>query len=167
MKRLARISRILEVPLQSTANVVIFVIMAMVFVGVVARYVFGVAYSLLDGFAVLFFVWTCYLMIAVVSRHRQHIKVDFLTSRVPGRYRTLMLALSDISTLAFSVILGWSGIKLAVVYRELGMLSPEIYIPYWIVRLGVPLGMAFLAFFSVAHLINDILTLIKGKGEPD
>lgn len=168
MKNLARVSRILEVPLESVSNIMLALITVMIFVEVISRYVFGVSHGFLEEFSRWFCVCICYLMIGVIEKNRRHVRVDFLSTRLPERYQTLILVVTDIATLALCGFLCWSGIELAQSYRELGILSTtEIQIPLWIVRLSVPLGAAFLAFFSVEHLIGDICSLSKHAGEID
>jgi TRAP-type C4-dicarboxylate transport system permease small subunit len=39
------------------------------------------------------------------------------------------------------------------------------FLPVWIVRISVPLGAFFLAFFSIEHLVDDVRHLIKRTGE--
>lgn len=168
MQKLGRVSRILEAPLESVSCILMILILALVFSEVVARYIFGQSYGFLEEFSKWSQIWFTYLMLGVIENRRRHIAIDILPRRLSGRYKTLLLIALDIVSLVFCVVLFWSGLEMVLVVKGLGEVTAlAIRIPMWIVRLCVPLGAIFLAFFSINNLFTDIHSLAKYKGNKE
>lgn len=162
MKKLSLVSRIAETALIPVSNVLLIGITIMVFAEVVTRYVFGQCYGFLEEFSTWSQVWFTYLLMGVVAKARQHIAVDILPRRLSERQKTAWLISADIVTLVFAIVLGWSGVEVCQNLKELELISATtIPTPVWIVRLCIPLGAAFLAFFSIEQLAADIGSLGK------
>ena len=168
MRKLETVSRKLEGPLQVASNIFLILILAFVFSEVVSRYIFAQSHGFMEDFSKWSQIWLAYLMLGVIDRGRRHIAVDVLPRRLPERYKTALLIVLDIVVLSFAIILCWSGIESTIVIKKLGLLSgTEINTPMWIVRLCVPLGAMFLAFFSIQHLATDIVSLGKHRGSEE
>lgn len=159
-------SRILEAPLESVSCILMILILALVFSEVVARYLFGQSYGFMEEFSKWSQIWFGYLMLGVIENRRRHIAVDILPRRLSGGYKTLLLVVLDIISLVFCAVLFWSGLEFSLVVKGLGEVTAlAISVPMWIVRLCVPLGTIFLAFFSIEHLVTDIRSLGKHPGD--
>lgn len=162
MGKLGRLSRTLEGSIESVSSLLLLLILILVFAEVVLRYIFGLSYSFIENFSKWSQIWVAYLMIGVVEKGRRHITIDFLARRLPEKYKALLLIVLDIITLVFCIILFWSGLEFSQIVKGLNVISTtEVSIPMWIVRLCIPLGAVFLAFFSVEHLAADIRSLGK------
>lgn len=160
MEKLNKVSRILEVPLEFVSGVFLLLILAFVFIQVISRYIFEASHGLMEEFSRWFQIWLAYLMIGVVEKRRRHIAIDILPSRLSGKLKIILMIVISIANLIFAIILFWAGIELTQLLRQTGVLSQTgIPTPMWIVRLCVPLGAIFLAFFCIEHLINDIRSL--------
>ena len=162
MRKLGTVSRIIEKPLLAASNVLMGLIIILIFTEVVSRYIFGQSHGFMEEFSKWSQIWITYLMLAVVEKGRRHITVDVLFRRLPTRYQTILLVTIDIITLFFAIALVWSGVEFCQIVKALDYTTAlEISVPMWIVRLCVPIGGIFLAFFSFEHLISDIRSLDK------
>jgi len=168
MGKLSRGSQILQIPLESLANILMILIMALVFVEVISRYIFGQSHGFMEEFSKWSQIWFTFLMIGVVEKGRRHIAVDILPRKIPQKYVPLLLIVLDIVILIFAIFLWQSGFEGVLVSKEMGTVSAaEIPLPTWIVLLCVPIGATFLAFFSVEHLAADVRSLAKRTGREE
>ena len=166
MKKLEAVSRKLEAPLQRASIVLLALILVLIFVEVITRYIFGQSHGFMEEFSKWAQVWLACLMLGVIARGRRHIAIDILPRRLPERYKPALFLVSDIALLGFAIVLFWSGIEAIVAIKEGGFLSrTEMSFPLWIVKLCIPLGVIFLAFFAVHLLVMDIASLGKRKGD--
>jgi len=160
VKKLVGLSNVLETATRWVSNILLAVMLVFVFVEVVNRYFFGISHSILATVAQWSLVWVAYLMVGVVEKSRLHVKIDLLPRRLPERCQVIFLLVADTAVTTLCIFLVWSGISLAQMTRQTGLLSiTEVPIPMWIVGLCVPLGAILLGFFSVEHLIADIGSL--------
>jgi len=140
--------------------------MVLVFAETISRYVFGISHEFVPAISSWLMVWVTYLMLGVILKTREHINVDILPTRIPPRYRTPLLISFDIISLIFAGLLCFGGIKYDLIVKQLDIHVVTVqFFPVWIVRISVPLGAFFLAFFSIEHLVNEVRYLVKGTGE--
>lgn len=168
MRKLERMSQQLAVALKAASNILLIAIVVFIFVEVVSRYIFGECRAFMEEFSKWWQVWLTYLMLGVITKGRRHISIDILPRRLPERYKPILFLVFDIAILGFAIVLGWSGIQSTIQLKELWLVSAtEIVIPMWIVRLCIPLGAMFLAFFSIERLAIDIVSLGKHAGDKE
>ena len=166
MGKLRRISRILEAPIELVSGIFLLLILTFVFAEVISRYVFAASHGFMEEISRWFQIWIAYLMLGVIEKRRRHIAIDILPGRLSGRYKHVLMIIISMMNLIVAVVLGWAGIELIYLLKQTGVLSQtNIPTPMWIVRICMPLGAAFLAFFSIEHLIDDIRSLITHKKE--
>lgn len=107
-----------------------------------------------------------FFMLGVALKAREHISVDTLPTRLPPKYRIPLLTSFDIISLIFAVLLCFGGIQYDLMVKHLHIYVVTVqFIPVWIIRLCVPMGGFFLAFFSIEHLIIDMQHLMKPNRE--
>ena len=166
MSRLAAISKVLNIFCRSMAAVVMLAIMVLVFAEAVSRYVFGISHEFVPAVSSWLMVWLTYLMLGVILKAREHINVDILPTKIPEKYRAALLTFFDAISLIFAILLFFGGLRYDLMVRHSGIYTVTVQsVPMWIVRLCVPLGGAFLAFFSIEHLITDAQRIMKRGGE--
>lgn len=151
---------------RSAAGAVILIIMVLVFAEVISRYVFGLSHEFVPAISSWCMVWMTYFMLGVILKARQHISIDVLPTKLPPKYRTPLLTFFDIVSLMFAILLCYGGIQYDLMVKQSDIYAVTVqFIPMWIVRICVPLGGVFLAFFSAEHLISDVQYLMKRRGE--
>lgn len=164
MGKLSKVSRILEAPLELVSGIFLLLILTFVFIEVISRYVFAASHGFMEEFSRWFQVWIAFMMLGVIEKRRRHIAIDILPGRLSGKYKNALMIVISIMNLIVAIVLGWAGIELTQLLRQTGVLSQtNIPTPMWIIRICVPLGAVFLAFFSIEHLITDIRSLVRQK----
>jgi C4-dicarboxylate transporter DctQ subunit len=162
MQVLHKISRRLESHTELISGFFLILILAFVFLEVVSRYIFAASHGFMEEFSRWFQIWLAYLMLGVVEKRRRHIAIDILPGMLTGKTRDLLMIAISILNLIVAVVLCYAGIMLTQLLKQTGVLSQTaIPTPMWIVRLCIPLGAIFLAFFSIEHIVSDIRNLIS------
>jgi TRAP-type C4-dicarboxylate transport system permease small subunit len=166
LRNLAAVSRVVGTFCRSVAGVIMLAIMVIVFAETISRYFFGISHEFVPAISSWLMVWVTYFMLGVVLKTREHINVDILPTRIPPKYRSTLFLAFDIISLTFAFFLGLGGIKYDLIVKQLDIhVVNAQFIPVWIVRICVPLGAIFLAFFSFEHLVDDVRHMVKRSGE--
>lgn len=127
--------------------------MTIIFIQVLARYVFNYSLSWSEEIGRYCFVWISFLGFAAAFKSGAHIALDILLKMLRGvPYKTLKL-INGLLTVALSLTVLTSGIKLL----RLGMRqkSPALDIPMHLVYLVVPACGLFLLYFSLRALFSS------------
>jgi C4-dicarboxylate transporter DctQ subunit len=165
LRALAAIDRVFTIIGRSAAGIAMLIIMVLVFGEIVSRYVFGVSHEFVPAISSWAMVWMTYFMLGVILKAREHISIDILPTRLSPRHRAILLTFIDIVSLAFAVLLCYGGLRYDLMVKQSNIYVVTVqFVPVWIVRICVPLGGFFLAFFSCEHLVYDA-RLLAGRGE--
>ena len=127
---------------------------------VVMRYFLGQPQPWVDEAVGWLLVVIVMLAIPEVQRRGDHIGIDFLSSRVSGAGRRLVLAFGLLMVVASAVILVLEGIEMVAFSRMIGVLSNQIpEVPLWLVQAFVPIGFALMLLVAGAQLVCLMLGL--------
>jgi len=132
-----------------------------IFYQVFTRYVLGFSSAWTEEYARYTNVWITFLGVGLVSRTREHIRMDFLDylSGRLGRY--LILFFDTLLSVCFYGILGYEGAKLLqVTHRQI---APGLQISLSYVFVAIPIGCALLIVFSLEHLFRKTSDIRKGE----
>ncbi|MDO9025434.1 TRAP transporter large permease subunit [Zwartia sp.] len=120
------ISRCLK-PLEFISALLLVVIITMLFIGVVARYIFSVPIVWIDEVVSLSFLWLAMLGTAIAMHRNEHLRLSLFLEMMPKKIQGFVHALALVSIAAFLVAL----IHPAVIYaqEEWFVKSPALNIP--------------------------------------
>jgi len=120
---------------------VLFAVMVVVvFVNVVARYVFDSSIIASEELARYTFVWASFLGAIFVLNEDGHIGVDLVVKKLPSALRRVVLVFANVCMLALAGVCTWYGYILAE--STFGWPSPGMGIPYGIIELIIPISFA-------------------------
>lgn len=112
----------------------------LIFVQVIARYLFQSSLSWSEELARYIFVWQIWLGASMAVKHHKHIRVEFMATLVPPSVQKVMNLAAIVIWIAMSATLAWMGSQLAITLMQRGQLSPAMRIPmayaYWSVPVG-------------------------------
>ena len=147
--------------LSNAAENLLFVLFAgmvvIVFVNVVARYVFDSSIIVSEELARYFFVWASLLGAVFALAEGGHIGVDLVVKKLPPGLQRVVLVFASICMLGFCGICVWYGYILAE--GSFGWPSPATGIPYGIVGLIIPI--TFAAMFVI--VFRKTVALLRSK----
>ena len=138
----------------SVSDHILFILMAFIIVimfgQVLFRYIFNQSLSWSEELAKFIFVWLTFLGAAICLKERIHIGVEFLTDRLPVKWKRYFELFQTVLITLFNVAL--SVIGFCWVWEVSGTLSPA---------LSLPLNIVFYAALPVASVLSAIFGTIQ------
>lgn len=125
------------------------------FIGVVARYVFRHPLTFVDEIAPIFIVWSTLAGYSIALRKDEHIKMDILYMAVKSpRIRRFMDLFSYACGLLFSAFMMVYGFQSMMMQRNMHRVTQILEFPIWISYLVIPFIGAVLVIRYVGLMIR-------------
>jgi TRAP-type C4-dicarboxylate transport system permease small subunit len=142
----------IESGVRAVSAVVMFVSVVVIFVQVISRYIFNYTPPWSEELARTGNVWMTFLGIGMVSRAREHIRIDFVDYLFKEKGGYAFLVLEALASLAFFAFVGWEGYTtLRPVLRQT---MPGLQISLFWAYVVIPIGSVLLLVFTVDHLVK-------------
>jgi len=126
---------------------------------VAARYVFNSPIAWADELSRYAFIWLVFLGAAACTKRKRHIVINNLVLACPGRVQSLLRVLAHLATLVLMIVVLFYGWKLM---RNATQSTATLMIPKSIVYSVVPFSALLIILYSVADLLRDVKTLLRG-----
>lgn len=123
---------------------------------IVARATTGVGWAWGNGVVVMLTIWACFLAGAVGIELGDHIALDIVAKRLPGRSRNVIQILVDILLLVFVGTLFAFSLNYLVFLTQFGGTSLNTYLPAWVEFLGVPVSACLMTIHSLHQLVLHV-----------
>jgi TRAP-type C4-dicarboxylate transport system permease small subunit len=132
-----RIERLLDVVL----GLMLLTLALALFYQVFGRYVIGRAPAWTEEVARMLVAWMAMLGTGACLRNGGHVAVGVLVNSVTPRVRSILLAIRDIAVMATAGVMGWAGVRFAMLNadQESAALEIPMSIPYSAMALGAVL----------------------------
>lgn len=156
-KKRRSFGEILNVAAENVLFVLFTTMVVVVFVNVVARYVFNSSIIESEELARYCFVWASLLGAVLALNDNEHIGVDMAIKKLPPAARKIVLVFANLLILILTGICAWYGYVLAE--STFGWPSPATRIPYGIIGLIIPIS--FLAMFVI--VLKKTVALVRSK----
>lgn len=137
----------------------LFIGLAMLFYGVIMRYVFNEPIAWVDEISKYFIIWGTYIGMAVALRDNHHIRVDMLYSVVPDKFKKMMNLFADALGILFCGLLLIYGSELVLNKLQSGQESMDVGVPLWIVYSIMPIS----GFLFGVRFVESLIKHISGK----
>jgi TRAP-type C4-dicarboxylate transport system permease small subunit len=132
------------------------VMLALLFAQVVLRFVFSKSSPVIEEYSLYMFLYFVYLEYSNAILRDEHIKIEALLAKFPVILKVIVLLLTYVANIVFSVIMVKYGMMRAMDQLQLGTKSATLF-PLWIMTFSLPLGLGF----GVIRSIQRIYYLIK------
>jgi TRAP-type transport system small permease protein len=156
-KKAPALGKTLSAAAENLLFVLFAVMVVIVFINVIARYVFNNSITASEELARYAFVWSSFLGAIFVLNEGGHIGVDLVVKKLPPALRKIVLVFASVCMLALSGVCVWYGYVIAE--SSFGWPSPATGIPYGYVGLIVPI--TFAAMFVIEF--RKLIALIGSK----
>ena len=134
---------------------------SIMFVGVVARYIFHHPLTFVDEIAPIFIVWSTLIGYSIALRKDEHVKMDILYLAVKSpRIRMLMDLFSYVCGLLFSAFMMVYGYRSMMMQRDMHRVTQILEFPIWISYLVIP----FIGAVLIIRYIGLIIRLFRPGG---
>ena len=130
------------------------------FIQVIARYVFNNSLSWSEELARYLFIWLVFIGISYGAKQMKHLRIDVFTQIFPKKIRPYVMLLSEIIVLVFAGVVFYSAVTTVSKYMKTNMASPAIGVPLWIVHSAAIVGYG-LTFLRQIQAIKWRLDVIK------
>ena len=110
---LRRAERPISFLLDMTSVSLLAALVVIIFQEVAMRYVFNSPGKWSEELAIALLIWFGYLGIVVGYRDDRHLSLTFFSDRLPAAGQTILLVFSDVTVLAFCLLMAWQGVKVA------------------------------------------------------
>ena len=149
MKILDKISYGIDVICSYLIYYLLLIITSVVFIQVVARFVFNTGTFWTDELARFSMVWLVFIGAAVATREKSLINVDVVESLLPKFAKPLRIFQSIVFLIfcALLVKMGWETMWLVAAQR-----SPNMGVPMSVIYAAIPVTMAIMIFHLIVQL---------------
>lgn len=118
----------------------------LVFYEVALRYLFNSPTLWTQDLCIYLMLWGAFLGLAPAERAGEHIRIDLLLKKLPGRIQHWLGIATHILVGGFSVLVAWSGLDAAIQSYTYGRESLSLFpVPMWIPQMCIPVGMGLMA----------------------
>lgn len=124
----------------------------LVFVNVIARFIFNSPLAVADEMSCYLFVLMSFMGTAIAARRKAHLGLTIVTDKLSPSASRKVQVLMYLIAAVFCLLIVVFGIEMVMSQYTLGQETATMQWPEWIYGLFVPVGAAFalLAFLSVA-----------------
>ena len=137
----------------------IFAMSIIIFIQVIARYVFQNSLTWSEELARYLFVWLVYFSVSFTARRQKHIRIDAAINLYPKKLRPYVEILSEVIVLAFSIFIAVTGVTVFHKIAWSGQMSPAIGLPMQIVYAAPMIGMALTAIRQIQCILQKVKAL--------
>ncbi|MDB5851112.1 MAG: C4-dicarboxylate transport system permease DctM subunit, partial [Rhodoferax sp.] len=149
----ARFDRHFGTLIESIAAAIVLVEIAVLFAGVVARYVFHSPLVWSDELASIFFLWLSMLGAVVALRRGEHMRMTALVNKMQPGTRALLDTVAIAASLAFLAMVMWPAYQYAE--EEAFIVTPALEISNAWRAAAIPIGMGLMALAAVLRLLRN------------
>jgi TRAP-type transport system small permease protein len=135
------------------------------FCDVIGRYFFKAPFSFTVELTEMGMAVLVYFGMGVVTHENGHISADFLTSRLPPKFRALVAVITNFLALGFVGLTIWQLWLHAVYLFQKGDLTQNWQVPVWPVAFAAAFGSVFLLTGVLLQLFAA-WTMLGGEPQP-
>ncbi len=125
------------------ACVCVSIMAVLVFVNVIARYVFGNSLAVSDEMSTYLFVLMSFMGTAGAARRKAHLGLSIVTDHVSPRARLIISMVMYAISALFCLLIVIFGIQMVISQYQMGQETATMQWPEWIYGSFVPVGAAF------------------------
>lgn len=147
--------------LEKCCCVVLMSVMAVIiFIQVVARYVFHNSLSWSEELARYIFIWLVYLGISYGCQMRKHIKIDAALGLFPKKVRKYVVIIGDLVFLFFACYIAYTGLAYSLKQTRV---SSAMSIPFKYVYISTFFGFGFAVIRQIQTILYRIRCIKNGE----
>ncbi len=139
--------------------IVMFVMLNLTFANVIARYFLSSSISFTEEITTSLFVLLCALGAAIAVKRNAHLGLSLITDRFSEKWQKRFAVIGNSLGAIFSIILAYTGVKMAHHEYVLEQISITLQWPEWIYGSFVPIGATFIA----VRFIQSVYKSIRAK----
>jgi len=138
-------------------TIVLFSILCtVVFVAVVARYMFRSPLMWSEEIIIYLFTWVVFMGSTILYKNQKHISIGVFTSILPSSVKRALSIVGDLLILGFLVILFYQGIILFTLNVDIPSIT--VPVPVGISTISLPIMALLMIYYNIRQLIHKLRT---------
>lgn len=133
-------------------------IVGVLFIQVVARFVFDEGLTWSEELARVLFIWVSWLGISLGQKKGEHIKVTMIVDRFTGKSQRNLLILTDLLTLTILVFFIYQGFWVSYQIYSAGVNTSALGLPRWIIYFAMPFSCTMMGLRIIHELTCRIMS---------
>ena len=146
------------VKVRKVVNILIIILfgvqVVVVFIQVIARYIFNNPFSWSEEMARYIQVWMILLVSSICVRKNAHFAIDYLTYKLNFRYKKILDIVVNLILLFYIFIITTYGWRIVVTIFSFGQTSPAMLMPLYLIYLAIPVS-------GVLMFLEVLIRLLK------
>ena len=151
-----QLDRLLVIAEDTFISILLVASSAILFVNVVARYVFNSGMVWAEELVRYQIVWLVFVGASVAARKGIHIGVEAIVHMLPAGARRAVQILVYALCITFCAVLVFYGIELMLQTRSFNQRTPAMQAPFWIAQLAIPVGAALMGIRFTQELVRAV-----------
>ena len=147
--------------LLTVAGLLFVAIFAVNMLEIISRSFLNYSFLWVSDFSIICVVWMICLSIAVGVYHREHLFMEYLADKLPPKGRKVLAVAISLTSIAFFLMLFYTGIQTAATKREL--IFPSIQWSLVWAYSALPVFAILSAIFKIPLLISQIKGEVQKK----
>ncbi|MCC8195120.1 MAG: TRAP transporter small permease [Deltaproteobacteria bacterium] len=128
---------------------------ALIFMQVVMRYVFGNSLAWSEELGRYLFVWQIWMGASFAARNKTHLRITIVKDKLkPSNARVLELLVTAV-WMGFGIFVVFQGITLVMKMARFHQISPAMQIPMMYVHMAVPVGCGLMVIRLLENTVKD------------
>jgi C4-dicarboxylate transporter DctQ subunit len=128
------------------------------FTEVILRYFFGSSLGFTHEIVVYLLIATGLIGASIGVRNKVHIGVDLAIQQFPYGVQKVIVIVTNLLAIGFCVIYTFLGIEQVTIMAELGQVTPEMRIPFYVPLLLVPISFGLISIRFIQQLVSVVKT---------
>ena len=131
-----------------------FMMAALIFAQVVARYAFHNSITWSEELGRFIFVYMSFIGMAVAIRQRKHVALDLLLRKVNPRFRQIISVINNLLLIVLAIAIFWSGYKM--VGMTMRQITPAMKLSMGHVYIVIPVSGLLMLYYVGLQMIKDM-----------
>jgi TRAP-type C4-dicarboxylate transport system permease small subunit len=135
----------------------------LLFIGVIARYLFQKTYSTFEELAVNLIIWAVMFFGGPVFIRGGHVGMDFLSEKLHGSRKAAQQLVISIALLFICAIIFWKGMEIVQMIYQSGKTTHSGELKEWYLKIAIPIGGFLFGFYALGEMIKSICLFMDPK----
>jgi len=136
---------------------------SLLFIGVIARYIFDRTYAVVEDLSVNLVIWAVMFFGGPVFRRGGHVSMEFFAEKLQGFKKAIQQLIICAVLLFICVIIFWKGAEIVQMIYQSGKATHSGELKEWYLKLPIPTGGALFAVYALAEMVRIICVFIDPK----
>ena len=147
--------RFIGLAIDNIGVIIMFIIIILVFLQVIARYVFKNPLSWSEEVARCFLIWLVMVGAAMASRDKEHLKIEGFVHLVSSKYQKLFYLFSDLIIIFVSSVILIYGYSFAMLNWSQYLPSMSWLSIFWIC-LSIPISSGLILIYAIEDFLKKV-----------